>query len=108
MIEVAQMGQLMAERVDEARVLEGSAGRGVAQSDPDRSVREADAITTLDVRALGLEDAIAQAESGADPLRVPLQPGHQLHLRPAIQGCLPRRSFVIRCPTVNAALRGEG
>ena len=43
-IEVAQVRELVAQRVHEARVLERAAGERVAQADADRAVREADAV----------------------------------------------------------------
>ncbi len=64
-IEVPQVGQLVAQGVHEARVFERPAGGRVAQPDPDRPVREADAVAALHVGALGLEHAVTQAEPRA-------------------------------------------
>ena len=44
-IEMTQMRELMAERVDQARILEGLPGRDVDQPNPNRSIPEADTDT---------------------------------------------------------------
>ena len=69
-VEVAQVRQLMAERVDEARVLERPAGRGMEQPDADRAVAVADAEPALHLRSLGLDHPIAEAEDARDAQRV--------------------------------------
>jgi len=88
-VEVAQVRELVAEGVDEARVLERPTRRRVHQPDADGAVGEADAVAPLDVGALRLEHAIGESEARADPQRVPLQTSHQLLLLPPIHALEP-------------------
>ena len=69
MVEVAQVRELVAERVHEARVLERRPVSGVAQPDPDRAVGVADAVAPLHAGALGRDRAVAQPEAARDALR---------------------------------------
>jgi hypothetical protein len=75
---MAEVGELVAERVHETRILEGLSGGDVAESNPDRPVREADAVASLDIGSLRLEHAIAQPETRTDTLGIGFQPRHQL------------------------------
>ena len=84
MVDVAQVRQLVAEGVHQARVLEGLFRSDMGQADSDRAVGEADAVSPLDVGPLGLEDAITQPKAGADAQSIPLQPRHQLFPGPPV------------------------
>ena len=96
-VEVFQMGQLVAERIDQARVLEGLAGRHVVEADANRSVRVADPVATLDVRPLGLDNLIAKAEFGTNSVRVCAEsleqfaPGTTVHLEWEFSHPRPKR-----------------
>ena len=76
-IEVAQVGELVAQRVHEARILERASGGRVPQPDADPAVGVAHAVAVPDVGALGLDRAIAQAEAHGDPRRVAVEALHQ-------------------------------
>src|SRR5690606_2369519 len=77
-VEVAQVRELVTQRVDEARVLERLSGARVEQPDADGAVLVADAEPAPHVRALRLDRAIAQAEGGRDAARVLLESLDQL------------------------------
>ena len=76
-VEVAQVRELVAERVHQARVLERAPGQRVAQPDPDRAVGVADAVAPLHVGALGRDLLVPQAEAAGDALRIRIEPFHQ-------------------------------
>ena len=83
------MGELVAERVDEARVFERSSRGDVPKSDADRSVREADSVTTFDVRAFGLECPVAKTEAPTERERVALETREQITFDRLIQSGAP-------------------
>jgi len=62
-VEVPQMRQLMAEGVDEARVFEGLATAGMAQTDRDPAFRRADPIPSAHVGSLPRDFPIVQAKA---------------------------------------------
>ncbi len=70
-VEVPQMGELVAEGIDETRILERLSGLHMSQPDLDRAVRITDPVAALDVGALGLEGLIPQTEAFANPVRIP-------------------------------------
>ena len=57
-----QVGKLVAQGVHEARVFERARGRRMPESDPDRPIREADAVTALDVGSLRFEYPVAKTK----------------------------------------------
>lgn len=57
MVEVPQVGELVAEGVHDERVLQQPTGTRVPEADPDPAVPIANPIATLDVWALGLDRA---------------------------------------------------
>lgn len=69
-IEVPQVGELVAQRVDETRVLQDPTRPDVPQPNPDGSVLVADAVTAFDVRPLGRERAKLQPEAGREDTRI--------------------------------------
>ncbi len=73
MVEVTQVGELVAERVHQARVPQRPTGDGVAQADPDHAVVVTDAVTALDVRAFGFYRSVVQIEAPGDLLGVALE-----------------------------------
>ena len=66
MVEMPQVGELVTEGVDEARILQGTPARDVAESNFDRSVGVANAITALDIGPLGFQSCVAQSKAFAD------------------------------------------
>ena len=78
-IEMAEMRELVAERVDQARVLERSTRRRVLQADADRPVPVADAQPALHLRALGLDRAVAESEDPRDARRIAFELLDQQH-----------------------------
>lgn len=65
-VKVAQMGELVAERADEARVAQWFSGRDVIQPDADRPIGVADPVAALHVCSLGFDRAKAQVEAPRD------------------------------------------
>src|SRR5258706_12026489 len=104
-VEVAQVRELVTERVHEARILERPVGGGVAQPDLDRAVRVADAITAAHTRALCSDRAVTQLEAAREPLGVEVESLDQTLCRGAIhvRPILPATRGV-----VNAALARRG
>ena len=73
MIEVPQVSELVAERVDQTRVLERLAGRDMAQPNSNRAVGVTNAVAVFDVRAFGLDAPVLQAKLLGDPEPVAVQ-----------------------------------
>jgi hypothetical protein len=65
-VEVSEVGELVAERVDQARVLEGLSGSSMTQADPDAPVGVTDPVTPSDVGALRLETAQPKPEQSSE------------------------------------------
>lgn len=94
-IEVPQVGELVAQRVDETRVLEDPTRPHVPQANPDGSVLVADAVSTSDVRPLGREGAQLQSEAGREDARIaPQSLQNQLLLSSLRLGKTPSRHAV--------------
>lgn len=85
-IEVPQVGKLVAERVHQARVPERAAGHRVHEADPDRPVRVADAVAPLHARALGFDGPIAESEACGEQGRVAIESLDQLPSGRAVHG----------------------
>ncbi len=94
-----EVRQLMAEGVDQTRVLERLPRRHVAQPDLDGSVGIADSVTALDVGSFRLENVIAQAKLGADSVCVCPQSADQL----ATSSSIHRG----QCPTDEKNVKGN-
>ena len=62
MVEMAQVGELVAQRVDEARLLEQPARARVTEADADAAVVVADAVVRVDAVALGIDRERAMLE----------------------------------------------
>ncbi len=59
-IEVAQVGELVAQRVDQARIAQRLPGHRVVEADLDGSVGEAGAVAARHASTLGFERPVAQ------------------------------------------------
>ena len=105
-IEMREMGEFVAERVHEARVLERLARGRMSQPDPNRPVRVANPVTAFDIRALRLEHAIAQPKTRADPQRIGFEASQKFLLCPAIHASPPPDGSFGTCWHFVNALRG--
>ncbi len=84
MVPVLQMREFMAERVDQARILQQVSAPDLDQSDLDRAIVEARSPPTLDAGAFGFDDAEAQSERLGDLARVAIQSRHDAVARCSI------------------------
>jgi hypothetical protein len=84
-VEVAQVRELVTQRVHEARVLERPTRGRMAQADLDRAIRVADAVAAADTRALGRDRGIPEPEATCETLGVAVQALDQLSCSSAIQ-----------------------
>ena len=73
-VEVAQVRELVAERVDHHRVLQQIVRAQLVQPDLDAAVRVADAVAAADPLALRLDRLERQLEGGREDLGVAAQP----------------------------------
>ena len=73
-VEVPQMGELVAERVHQARVLEGPTRGRMAKADLDRAVRVADPVAAAHPRALRGDRPVPEAEAARESLGVEIEP----------------------------------
>jgi len=99
MVEVPQVGELVAERIHEARVLERSARSDVAQPDLDRAVGVADPIAAAHSGALGGDRAVPETEAAREALGIEIQTLDQLSRGVPIQA---RSSFLPRADAVKS------
>jgi hypothetical protein len=70
MIEVTKVGELVAEGIDEARVLERAAGLGVPEANGNQTVGVAGPVARLDPRVLGHDGTVVEPEGSGDALGV--------------------------------------
>ena len=70
-VKVTQVRQLMAQRIDQARVLEQAPRSRVMQPDPDGAVRVAHAVASLHLRTLSLYRTKLETEMGSQQTCVP-------------------------------------
>ncbi|MEE3331066.1 MAG: hypothetical protein VX246_09370 [Myxococcota bacterium] len=91
-VEVPKVGEFVAKRVDETRVLERPTCRDVPQTNTDRPVVVTNPVSILDVRTLGFDAAVLQPELLRDAEPVPVQPPNQLLILGFLLGAThPRR-----------------
>ena len=104
-VEVTQVRELVAQRVDQARVPQRHPGRDVTQANPDRAVGVADPVAALDVRTLGLDTPKLQTEVAGDARGVASKPLDQLPIL-TLSACsthLAQRST----PTPSTTVKGR-
>jgi len=88
-IEVAEVGQLVAERVDEARILEGIARLHVPEANRNPPVGGADTIATLHAAILGNNFAVSETEECREETGVSAQAHHEIGVQDVSRGGRP-------------------
>ena len=83
-VEVAQVRELVAERVDQAGVAQEPSGRDVAQPDPDAPVLVADAVAPPDPGRLGIDPPQREPKAAGEVTPIRSQPLEQDPLLPAL------------------------
>lgn len=90
-IEMLEMGELVAQRIHETRIFEGLARGRMTEPNPNRAIRKANAVSAFYIGPLRFERSKPQAKARADSLRIDFETAQEFLLRPAIQLSPPTR-----------------